>query len=283
MRKLLERSVASAAERLVVVAPPHVRVARTFGNVAVDIDRHADLLREMQRFRGRIYLNDGAIRAEHLTEDGLHQTAEDERAWHLLLMNERQQVTGCIWYLEHETIPALEDLRVYHCPVARQGESQDRLRAAVTVETEKARRERVRYAEVGGWAISKKSKPADCLLAILGTYGLSQLLGGALVIAMATIRNCSAPILRRLGGSSLESDGEQIPGYYDPRYGCEMEILRFDTRRPEGKFARLVDVLRGRLLDAMVVASQSQGDESILPPTWLQDVPTVPVWQPAIG
>jgi hypothetical protein len=148
-------------------------------------------------------------------------------------------------------------LRVRHSPLAHQPEWRDKLRAAVRSEVTGARREGVAYAEVGGWAVSNGSRPADCLMLILATFGLSQLLGGAFVMATATVRHASAPILRRLGGSHLQGDGYVVPPYYDPRYKCEMELLRFDTRRPNPKYAGLVQRLSASFPSISVIASRS--------------------------
>ena len=71
----------------------------------------------------------------------------------------------------------------------------------------------------------------------------------------ATVRHPSSTILRRLGGSSLEVDGIRVPSYFDPAYACEMELLRFDSRRPNPKYVDLVEVLRSKLGNVTVVAT----------------------------
>jgi hypothetical protein len=73
----------------------------------------------------------------------------------------------------------------------------------------------------------------------------------------ATARHASATILRRLGGAPLEADGEMIPSYFDPRYKCQMELLRFDSRRPSGRYAALVDLLKDKLARVNVLATNS--------------------------
>ena len=62
MLKLLDRNVASVEKRLVLVTPPHIPIPGCFNNVTADPDRHRQLVREMQRLRGSIYLQDGAVR-----------------------------------------------------------------------------------------------------------------------------------------------------------------------------------------------------------------------------
>lgn len=254
MLKLLERNIESIDKRLVILAPPKAPMSRSFGNLIVDGSRRAELLSELQRLRGKVYLNDGALHRGQLSADARHETPEDERSWHLVMTGDDGRISGCIWYLEHERQLALEQLRAGRCALARDQTWADRLRAAVSQETGRARQERIGYAEVGGWAVDSQARLADCLMLILGTYGLSQTIGGALVIATATARHSSARILRRMGGSSFEANGYTVPSYYDPQYDCEMELLRFDTRRPEAKFAGLVRQIKSRFADIPVVA-----------------------------
>ena len=79
--------------------------------------------------------------------------------------------------------------------------------------------------------------------------------GGALGLTTATVRHCSSTILRRIGGRRLEVDGMVVPPYYDPRYKCEMELLRFDSRRPSAKYADMIDRLGEKLASVHVIAA----------------------------
>ena len=235
MLRLLERTIDSLDERLVLLAPP-TEVPSFFRDVDANSRRHQTFKREMQELRGSIYLDDGALQREQLSVDGLHETPEDNRSWHLLTVDGRERVTGCAWYLEHSGPVRVADLRLRHCPLARMKRWRDTLLNGVESELARARRQYLRYAEVGGWAVAKENRCASrgLLLALAG-YSLGQIGGGCLGITTATVRHCSSSILRRLGGSPLEVAGSVIPSYYDPKYRCEMEILRFDSRRPSAK------------------------------------------------
>jgi hypothetical protein len=251
MLKMLERNVASVDNRLILLAPGPIPNGLTNGTASSE--QHARLIQQVQRLRGRIYLADGALRPEQLTADGRHETAEDARSWHLITLDEQEQVSGCIWYLEH-TNPAFDALRIRHASLAQDPTWAHRLRRAVRDDVARTRDERIGYAEVGGWAVAESSRLTDCLMLLLSTYALSQTLGGALVVATATLRHSSAAVLRRIGGARLQADGCEIPSYFDPNYDCEMELLRFDTRRPTSRFARLVDSLKEKLATIQVVA-----------------------------
>jgi len=252
--KLLERTISSLDERLILLAPT-ARIPGFFKNVEHDTMGHQRLVREMQRLRGKIYLDDGALERTQLTFDGLHETAEDHKSWHLLTVDSRRRVTGCAWYLEHPNSVGVDDLRVRHTPLARSAEWRGKLWKGVQSELKRARREQLRYAEVGGWAVSEQSRcTSEGLVLALAGYSLGRICGGCLGITTATVRHCSSSILRRLGGAPLAADGAPVPSYYDPRYGCEMEILRFDSRRPNPKFNNLIERLREKMASVSILA-----------------------------
>lgn len=254
MLKLLERTIDTLDHRLLLLAP-NTTVPSFFKNVSSDSRRHSKLVREMQKLRGSIYLDDGALGREQLTADGLHETVEDEKSWHLLMVDRRQRVTGCAWYMEHASSVRVEDLRVRCCPLARVAEWRDHLWRGVQSELTRARRENLNYAEVGGWAVSKQSRcTSEGLVLALAGYSLGRICGGCLGITTATVRHCSSSILRRLGGAPLDAEGTPVPSYYDPRYKCEMEILRFDSRQPNPKFVPLIERLREKMARVQVVA-----------------------------
>jgi hypothetical protein len=257
MLNLLERAVDAVDRRLVLLAPPNAPANPHFQNLAVDERYHRRLLADVQRLRGRMYVEDGAISASGLTSDGRHQTPEDERSWHLLMVNPRRGVSACAWYMEHEPgRTTLQGLRVRNCPLASSSDSGRHFHKAVETELARARRDRLRYAEVGGWAVSRQSRcTSEGLILALAAYSLGRIAGGALGLTTATVRHQSSTILRRLGGSSLRAHGQTVPSYFDGRYGCDMELLRFDSRRPNARYARLIDVLTAKLAVVPVIAA----------------------------
>jgi hypothetical protein len=263
MLKLLERSIGSVNERLVLLAPSQASVPSFFSNIELDSHLHRDRIREMQGLRGGIYLNDGALEREQLSVDGLHQTPEDERSWHLLMLDKHDRVSACAWFLQHGHSVQAEDLRVRHSPLAGEAAWRGPLWAAVESEIESARRDGIDYVEVGGWAVAEGNRcSSDGLVLALAGFSLGRVCGGVLGLTTATVRHCSSTILRRLGGASLEHDGVTIPAYYDPKYKCEMELLRFDSRRPNPKYSGLIETLRERLADVLVIAPRGAEQES---------------------
>jgi hypothetical protein len=119
---------------------------------------------------------------------------------------------------------------------------------------------RIGFGEVGGWAVAEDyRRTLEPLRIILATYALLELLGGCVGVATATSRHSSATMLRRIGLHSLQSDGVDLPPYYDPQYSCEMEVLRFDSRYPNPKYREWVDQLASYLIAAPVVCGAMAG------------------------
>jgi hypothetical protein len=253
MLKLLERAVTSSHDRLILLAPD-TPSSGSFRFVENNETLHTRILREMQRLRGSVYLEDGAVTRAQLSCDGLHETVEDNRSWHLIMLDNDRRVSGCAWYMEHADSVGVHELRAWHSPLAS-SQWRRSLRAAMESEFRRARQASLRFVEVGGWAIGERSRcTSDGLVLALAGYSLGQARGGCLGMTTATVRHCSSSILRRIGGSSLEAGGTTVPSYYDPKYRCEMEVLRFDSRQPSSKYAALIDILREKLTEVLVIA-----------------------------
>ncbi|MGC4081767.1 MAG: hypothetical protein QM736_06590 [Vicinamibacterales bacterium] len=209
----------------------------------------------MQRLRGSVYLNEGNITSEQLTVDGRHRTPEDELGWHLLMTDNGGRITSCVLYLEHGPAVTMDDLRVKHCPLIHDEHWQAPLYGAVRSEIQRARRAGLGYAEIGGLAVDESRRCSiDSLMLALATYALGRARGGALGITTANVAHSCSSILRRLGGSSLQHHGVEIPAYYDPRYHTEIELLRFDSRDPSRKYASVIDQVERRLSHVQIMS-----------------------------
>jgi hypothetical protein len=260
----LERTIAAASQQVVLLAPSVGAISNVFESVDIDPARHQSLIQEVQRLRGSIYLQDGAIREDQLTTDGRHETPEDDKSWHFLSLNPNGGVEACVWYLEHKPDVRFEDTRAALSPLAQDREWRQTLWRAVDAELTCARRNQLKYVELGGWAASEECRGLGGPLAlVLALWGFGRRRGGGLGMTTATFRHCSATILKRLGGSRFEIDGMTLPAYFDRRYGCMMELLRFDSRRPNPRYLGLIDHVRDSLSNFQVIARPSAVDSLI--------------------
>lgn len=256
--KLTCGSSAHGARRVVLLAPNATEVA---GHPFFPLSdtRYTSLLTGMQRLRGRIYLEDGAITPARLTADGRHVQEADYVGWHLLLVEDDETVCGCARYLSHASNVAFSRLGVSHCPLALSDRWGLRFQRAVEDEIARAWRLGVSYVEVGGWALKEDLRySADALRIAMSSYALAFMLGGCLGISTVTYRHCSAAILKRLGGQKLVYQGEELPSYFDPTYGCEMEVLRFDSQKLGARYLPMARDMGARLAAAPVLCPPSQ-------------------------
>jgi len=240
-----------------VLPPAGSRVPSLFRNVISSGKVYRSILSQIQKFRGGVYWEDGAIAPDELSADGRHILAIDDRSWHVIAVEKNGEISGCLRFLEESTATRFDDLWLRQAAVANCPSAGPGVRRAIEDEMARARKERVRFGEVGGWAISAHRRCGwEALRIVLSTYGLLQLLGGCIGMATATVRHGSADILRKIGLSRLFAGEVPLAPYYDPQYGCLMEMLTFDSRRANGRFMDWIEQLASHLTTASVIASE---------------------------
>lgn len=256
MKPITTRVSGANSTEIIVLPPAGAQVPGIFRNVISNGAAYRSILAQTQRFRGRIYLEDGAIVPAELTPDGRHMLPVDYQSWHVIAVERSGEISGCLRFLEESTATRFEDLWLHsasitHCPAVG-----PKVRQAIEDEMARARREDVRFGEVGGWAIAENHRCGwEALRIVLSTYGLLQLLGGCIGLATATVRHGSARILRKIGLSGLSAGDAPLAPYYEPQYGCLMEMLRFDSRRANERFTEWIEELTSYLPTASVIAT----------------------------
>jgi len=223
-------------------------------NVTRDKTRHSRLLSNAQQLRGKTYLHDSAINPWDLSPRGAYIQRADKASWHVLVVNDHGQVTGCLRYRKYDRDVAFSELGLARTAAADSCVHNRLVRHAVQAQISSALRRRLSYVELGGWAISEDLRyNGDAVRMILTVYALAQLMGGALAVTTATRRHNSASILKRMGGRPLSANGSELPPYFDPKYGCEMELLGFDSTAPNPQFRDLIDDHRAAFPTMQVV------------------------------
>ena len=240
--------------RLILLAPALDQIDSRFLETTSNSNRHHNLLSRLQRFRGSMYLQDGALRPSELREDGRHCIDADYSAWHMIAVDGEGEVCGCSRYRIYPADVHFSELAVGRSALARSVWRKD-LIAAVESERQLAERKHVKFVEVGGWAISAElRRTAEALRIALATYALADYLGGCVGLTTATQRHHSAAVLKKIGGAPLRQGGKELPAYFDPEYDCEMEILRFDSAAPNPRFEPWIEQLRTHLSSVEVIA-----------------------------
>lgn len=238
-----------AFQGLQLLAPRTSDHASRFNSCQIDEPQYNSLLREAQRLRGRVYLEDGAVTPREVSRDGRLVHAHDERSWQLLVMNWEGRVAGCARYIPHKDCVSFSELGIAKSALACSRHWGARLRQAVESQRARARSCGRTFAEVGGWALEEELRHSTAALEMfMNVCALAKQFGGAVAITTATIRHHSSSILRRLGGSTLVGeDGVELPPYYDPQYRCEMEVLQFDTDFPNPRYMDRIEECRQHL------------------------------------
>jgi hypothetical protein len=246
-----------AHSRLMILPPVGGQVPGAFAKVERDDHRYSRLLAGMQRLRGRAYLEDGAISPEDLTADGRHEVSADRNCWHAIFVDRDENVTACLRYMDERDRPGFRSLWVSHAALAQCPRRGWKLRQAVEYGRQRALQLCLGFGSVGGWAVSKEHRRTmEPTGIVLATYALLELLGGCVGIATATQRHHAAGILRKIGLSPLSWRGVELSSYFDPKYGCEMEILQFDSRHPNPKYLRAVSEFCRALAGAPVIGCE---------------------------
>jgi hypothetical protein len=234
-----------------------------FQNVITDRTRHHRLLSNAQQLRGKTYVRDSAINPWDLSPQGRHVQPADNASWHVLMVDHNEQVTGCLRYRKHRRDVAFSELSLAKAAVSNSCNYGGLVRDAVQAQIWTAVQRQLAYVELGGWAISEALRfSGDAVRMVLMVYALAELTGGALAVTTATRRHNSASILKRMGGRPLSADGLELPPYFDPRYGCEMELLEFDSTAPNPQFRSLIDGHRDASSNLPVILSDHRAQRS---------------------
>lgn len=234
-----------------ILAPQDVAKVRWSAGYAQDEPLYGRLLSSLQKLRGRTYLADGAVGREQLTGDGRFVLPDDESSWHFVLTASDDQVIGCVRYSVHDPAQVrFEDLRIGQVYGLLDAAWGQRLRTSVEADLGLARERGSVYAELAGWAIAEEYRGTKLALeTLLASYAWGGLLeGGCICSCTATVRHGSASILRRIGGAPMSTAEGMLPAYWDPRYGCAMEILRFDSQVVQPRYQRVIRELQETLL-----------------------------------
>lgn len=223
---------------------------------------HAGLLAEMQRLRARVALEEGAIQPDQLTLDGRHVQTIDSESWHVLGIDADGTVRGCARYRLHRHEVAVNDVEAWHSALAQSPTFRAPLWQAIEREIAEARHREIGFAEVGGWAVEQSWRCSSVPVSLaLITFALAARLGHCIALTTASRKSSSASILRRLGGKPLRSGSVEFPPYFDPQYGCEMDLLRFDSKAPDDKYQSRLTAIKEELAAIRVLVAISDVEE----------------------
>jgi hypothetical protein len=241
-----------------ILAPKGARIPHSSANVSRDKTEHSRLLAEMQRLRGRVALHENAITASMLDSSGRHLMPCDEKGWHLLRLRRDGKVAGCARILVHPHNVIFSRLRIAASSVARCAVWSRHVRDSVESDLSHARQHGITVIEPGGWVVDEDLRGTREAVSIaINAFAWAQILGDCVGYLTATVKHGSSTILHRLGGRNLETGGQTIPRFFEPAWGCDMELLRFDTNSLNPRFAATLASSRRRLLISPVFSADA--------------------------
>lgn len=268
MKSALHRLSEPAAHPLrnhTLLAPVTWRQEHRFEDLVVDPSAHDTLIGALQRFRGKAYLDDGALRASELTPDGRHCQPMDYNSWHLVALNGSGDIISCARYYPIPQ-PRFESTVASKSALANSPEWQAKVRGAVEATIRRAAKRGANFAELGGWCVADASRnSAQALRTVLLMYALGEILGGTVGLSTATKRHASSSILQRLGARRADLNGEVLPSYFEPMFDCEMELLQFDSLRPAERYAPRVAEYGALMKSGMRVVCCQEAQPTCIP------------------
>lgn len=216
---------------MVVLAPPRrAPGVDAWSEVVQSHNEHTRLLHEAQRLRGSIYAAEGAIDRSQLTRSGRHEEAEDYDAWHVLTLDAHGEVSGCMRSLQYPATVTLDEMTTLRgCRLAKAPETAMTFRLAFEALTATARRHGRPIGVPGGWAVRDDSRGGThSFKLVFGIFAIGLAVDFSLALLTATTRHRSASMLRRLGAQPLAYNDKEVSRYFEPHYGCDMELLVID-------------------------------------------------------
>lgn len=223
--------------------------------------RYDRLIGEMQRLRGRIALNESAIADSVLDHSGRYLMPGDEKSWHLLRVREDvNKIVGCVRVLVHRELVTFPQLRIAGSSVARCPVWGPQVRKAVESDLAHARRSGTKIIEPGGWVVDEDYRgTAEALSLAVGAFAWGKIIRASIAYVTATEKNGSSAMLRRLGGHRLGTTPNRIPRYFEPAWGCNAELLRFDPYSLNPRFMSPLASVKQQLLAAAVICRANPG------------------------
>jgi hypothetical protein len=189
----------------------------------------------------------------------------DDDSWHFVRLGNDGNIRGCARVMVHTRHTSFAEMRVASSALARHPEWGRSLRLAVESDLAMARERGMTVVEPGGWVLDETLHGTSEGISIaLSTLAWGQLVGNCLGYVTATVRHRSASMLRRLGAESLYAGDDEIPSYYDDRYGCDMELLRIQTPAAYSRFENRISCLQN-FLSGVPVLQSAEVNNLVLP------------------
>ncbi|WP_266368041.1 hypothetical protein [Tellurirhabdus rosea] len=213
---------------------------------------------EIQRFRGRIYVQDEALPPTALDLTGRHRSTLDYRAWHLVTRNPQGLTMGVMRVPFYVAGTPVDEFGF--AKVLERMNRTEQIFYKTTIQQfidESAQAGYTAVGEPGGWAVDKAlcNRQTGLNLA-LATFALHRLQGRTVAVATATVKHHAADLLKMLGAFN-PFEGTGHARFYDPFFRCEMEFLFVYAEKVAERFEGVVVKLMDHLHFSSTVIDRS--------------------------
>jgi hypothetical protein len=228
----------------------------------------AELRKDIQKLRGRVYIQDGAISADELDEAGRHLFCGENTRWYVAVveMNSGTLLAANGYSAHFQPAKALHGTHVRHILERAPVEQAQALIREYESVVKNCLQLGHGFGEGAGWIASPGIQALNSgILAALAGPALFNCIGVRVSMCVATQRHSANAILKRIGMRPLLGDVTSSV-FDDPTYGCRMEALAFTQENLTNGFHRVV-IHIGRVLEEQI-ASFSDEVCGIIPGDW---------------
>ncbi|MEY4530425.1 MAG: hypothetical protein RLZZ156_1146 [Deinococcota bacterium] len=246
-----------------LLAPANARIPKVFSRVEENVQAHETWRTKLQQLRGKVFLEDGAIKESHLDEQGRHISKLDINSWHFLVMSPEEQIRGVmrtqIWYYD-DRLPELCELNLYGLLERMQDlELRQKFTTALN-NTMHQPNDNTCFMEVSALAVDAASQgfTIGSMLGISG-YSIGNIVDAYVAFGAGTDRHHTARFYHKLGGISFRDSSNPevvLPPFFDTGYNCQMDIMAFFKDQPTPAIKEMITIVEEKLCAAQVYVNR---------------------------
>lgn len=244
-----------------LLAPANARIPSVFSRVEDNVKAHEAWLTKLQQLRGKIFLEDGAIKESQLDDQKRHVSKLDIDSWHFLVLGPEENLRGLmrcqIWYYD-DRLPKLCELNLYGLLERMQDlELRQKFTTALNDFMHQPN-DNTCFMEVSALAVDAASQgfTIGSMLGISG-YSIANIVDAYAAVGAGTDRHHTARFYHKLGGMSFKDPNNPevvLPPFFDTGYDCQMDIMGF--KEPAPAIKEMITIVEEKLCAAQVYVNR---------------------------
>jgi hypothetical protein len=241
---------------LTVIAPSEGQLPISLPIQECNQQDYSDLIDEIQRFRGRVYVQDEAIPEASLDETGRQYSEVDYRSWHVVARTDSDAICGVMRIPFYSSDTDIDNLQLNSLLQRLEPSEQLVFRHTIQSFLEESSGTYEMLCEPGGWAVDLKliSQSIGTSLAACG-LAVVQWIGSAISVSTVTVKHNAPKLLKYMGAWNplQHTSHERFKDWY---HSCEMEIIFFAHDRASAQLIPIVEQIKGHIENTGVLVYQ---------------------------